>query len=121
MTSTNVKLTAAQKRRARFDAALASAPDERHRRWAVTQWWLSECRKLPHEGQVAELARMVAFVAALNEGRSDVTQCVCHGAMPLGAATGSGAFGGAIRDARVAQAQRTTTGIVVTDSDRGAW
>lgn len=111
MTSGNTVLTAAQKRRRRFDEALAAAVDERHRRWAVTQWWLSECRKLPHEAQKVELARMVVFVALLNEGRAGVTRCECHGAMPSGDANGQGGFSGGIRDARVAQAEHTTTGI----------
>ncbi len=123
VTSTNVKLSAAQKRRLRFDQAVAAAPDERHRRWAVTQWWLSECRKLAHEQPVAELARMVAFVAALNEGRTDdrtaVTRCECQRAMPSDDATAQGGFSAGIREARVAQAQRNTTGIVVTERDGG--
>lgn len=111
MTGANVALSAAQKRRRRFDEACVAAPDERHRRWAVTQWWLSECRKLTHEEQVAELGRMVAFVAALNEGRTSVTQCEYHDAMPSDDANGPAGFSSGIREARVAQGQHTTTGI----------
>lgn len=109
VTSANAKLTAAQKRRLRFDEQRASAPDERKQRLAVTLWWLSECRKLPYRAQVAELDRMVEFVAALNEGR--VTHSECHDAMPVGDANGPGGFSGSIRAARDARDQHTTTGI----------
>ncbi len=109
MTSGNVKLTAAQKRRAKFDAECAAAPDERKKRLAATLWWLSECRKLPHEAQQVELARMVEFVAALNEGR--VTHSECHDAMPVGDASGPAGISGAIRVACDARTEHTTTGI----------
>ncbi len=109
MTSTNAKLSAAQKRRLRFEQARAAAPDERKQRLAATLWWLSECRKLPHAAQVAELERMVEFVAALNEGR--VTHSECHDAMPAGDATAGGGFSDGIRVARDARGQHTTTGI----------
>lgn len=117
VTSKKTPRTAADRSRDLFDKAMASATEERQRRWAVTEWWRGVVRKLPSKEQIAERERLAAIVAALNEGRTPVTQCACHDAMPLGDATAPTRFRGSIRDERDARDQRTTVAPNVTQSD----